>query len=419
MLRHNIACPFCGLCCDDLTIESGPGQLTVQANGCPLSEQGFGQAADSGDTSHQPRIQGHACSLNEAVAHAANLLRHARLPLFGGLGTDVAGARATLRLADRAGAVLDHMNSALMLRNLLAVQDSGWMTATLGEVRNRVDLLLVFGGGIEKHVPRFYERFFDNAESMFGEDTAARELVIIGPDADPRNANSHAHITSIPCPRNRLGDIAMTLRLLLQGRPLQAEDVAGISVAQLREIVARLADAHYGVIAWATDELDFPHAELAVQAFCGLVKALNTATRCSGLPLGGNNGDYTFSQVATWQAGFPTSISLASGCPQFDPLQYNWERLLKSDETDLLLWISAFDARRTPPFGKTPGIVLGRAGMQCEAEPEVFIPVATPGLDHAGHLYRCDSVVAIPLRGVRASDLPAVSTVLHAITESL
>jgi len=419
MLRHNIACPFCGLCCDDLIIKSEPQLLTVEANGCPLSERGFSQAADTGDSNRQPRVQGQSCTLNEAVAHAADLLRNARLPLFGGLGTDVAGARAALRLADRTGAVLDHMNSAFMLRNLLAVQDSGWMTATLGEVRNRVDLLLIFGSDIEKHAPRFHERFFNNTESMFGQDTAVRELIVIGADADTARAHGDARITSIPCPTARLGDIAMTLRVLLHGRPLQAEDVAGIRVTQLREIVTRLADAHYGVIAWATAELDFPHAELAVQAFSGLVKDLNTTTRCSGLPLGGNNGDTTFAEVATWQAGFPTRISLANGCPHFDPIQNNWERLLESGEADILLWISAFDTQRTPPSGDTPGIVLGRAGMQCEREPEVFIPVATPGLDHAGHVYRCDSVVAIPLRSVRNSDLPGVSGVLQAISESL
>lgn len=419
MLRHNIACPFCGLCCDDLTIESKPQQLTVVANGCPLSERGFSQTADTGDRDHRPRIQGHACSLHEAVAQAADLLRNAQLPLFGGLGTDVAGARAALRLADRTGAVLDHMNSAIMLRDLLAVQDSGWMTATLGEVRNRVDLLLIFGSDIGKHAPRFHERFFNNAESMFGQDTVLRELIMIGSEAGASSAHADAHTTTILCPTDRLGDIAMTMRALLQGRPLQAEDVAGIRVAQLRKIVTRLADAHYGVIAWVAAELDFPHAELAVQAFSGLVKDLNTTTRCSGLPLGGNNGDTTFSQVATWQAGFPTGISLANGCPHFDPVQYNWKRLLDSDEADLLLWISAFDAQCTPPAGNTPGIVLGRAGMHCETEPEVFIPVATPGLHHAGHVYRCDDVVTIPLRSVCVSELPGVSTVLHAITKSL
>jgi formylmethanofuran dehydrogenase subunit B len=418
-LHHNVACPFCGLCCDDLTLVLADEQLAVLANGCPLSQRGFTAVSipDAGD--HQPRIQGQACSLDEGVAHAASLLGRARLPLFGGLGTDVAGARAALHLADRTGAVLDHMNSASMLRNLLAIQDSGWMTATLGEVRNRADLLVIFGSGLEQRLPRFHERFFADAESMFGRHTAGRELILIGPDAEASAAPDHTRITRITCPTERLGDVAMALRALLRGHSLQAEDVGGVGIDRLRELLTRLGAAHYGVIAWVTAALDFPHAELAVQAFCERVKALNASTRCSGLPLGGDNGDYTFSQVATWQAGFPTRISLANGCPHFDPVQYHAAQLLRDKEADLVLWISAFDAQRMPPSVSIPAIVLGRAGMQCENVPEVFIPVATPGLDHAGHVYRCDSVVSLPLRGLRRSGLPAVATVLNAIIEGL
>jgi formylmethanofuran dehydrogenase subunit B len=123
--------------------------------------------------------------------------------------------------------------------------------------------------------------------------------------------------------------------------------------------------------------------------------------------------------VATWQAGFATRISLASGIPHFDPVQYHGSRLLRDEETDLMLWISAFDAQRVPPPVRVPAIVLGRAGMQCENVPEVFVPVATPGLDHPGHVYRCDSVVSLPLRGLRSSTLPAVATALNAIVEGL
>ena len=418
-LQHNVACPFCGLCCDDLTLELADEQLTVLANGCALSRRGFSPPTVPGASERQPRIQGETCTLKEAVAHAAALLRTAQLPLIGGLGTDVAGARAALQLADRTGAVVDHMNSAAMLRNVLAIQDGGWITATLGEVRNRADLLVVFGSDVEQRLPRFYERFFANAESMFGRHTSGRELVLIGPDAERTAQPDVPRVTAITCPAEQLGDVAMALRALLRGYSLQAENVAGVDLDRLRELVTRLGAAHYGVIAWVTAALDFPHAELAVQAFSELVKALNAGTRCAGLPLGGSDGDYTFSQVATWQAGFATRISLASGHPQFDPVRYHGARLLRDNETDLLLWISAFDAQRIPPSLSIPAIVLGRAGMQCDTAPEVFIPVATPGLDHAGHVYRCDSVVSLPLRGLRGSALPAVASVLNAITEQL
>ena len=130
--HHNIACTFCGLCCDDLTIHVENNQLRVADNGCELCQAGFAEAlSPAAVINGQPQINGHNCSLDDALARSADLLRDSRYPLFGGLATDVSGARATLQLADHIGASIDHMNSAAMMRNILAVQDSGWMTTTL------------------------------------------------------------------------------------------------------------------------------------------------------------------------------------------------------------------------------------------------------------------------------------------------
>jgi formylmethanofuran dehydrogenase subunit B len=52
-------------------------------------------------------------------------------------------------------------------------------------------------------------------------------------------------------------------------------------------------------------------------------------------------------------------------------------------------------------------------------EPAVFIPVGTPGLDHAGHLFRTDRVVALPLAGLRTSRLPSVAQAIEAIEGAL
>jgi formylmethanofuran dehydrogenase subunit B len=57
--------------------------------------------------------------------------------------------------------------------------------------------------------------------------------------------------------------------------------------------------------------------------------------------------------------------------------------------------------------------------MQCETAPEVFIPVATPGIDHSGHIYRCDSVAVLPLQQLRNTDLLSVTAILQAITGHL
>jgi formylmethanofuran dehydrogenase subunit B len=418
--HHNIASTFCGLCCDDLTVQLENSQLLVADNGCDLCQAGFTEPLPpAAAINRQPQINGNPCSLDDALARSAHLLRDSHYPLFGGLATDVSGARATLQLADRIGAIIDHMNSAAMMRNTLAVQDSGWMTTTLAEVRNRVDLLVVFGNGIAARTPRFYERFFNNAESMFGQDTQQRELVLIGANNDNELVQNCSRITRLPCAPGQLGDIAMALRALLNGKPLPADNIAGIPQTRLLELVNRLRNARYSVVTWNSAELDFPHAELTVQACCELVKDLNTDTRCSALPLGGSNGDHTFAQVATWQTGFATRFSLASGKPHFDPVLFDGERLLSEQEADLLLWISAFDTNCRPPSSAVPAIVLGRAGMQCETAPEVFIPVATPGIDHSGHIYRCDTVAVLPLQQLRNTELLSVAAVLQAITEHL
>jgi formylmethanofuran dehydrogenase subunit B len=57
--------------------------------------------------------------------------------------------------------------------------------------------------------------------------------------------------------------------------------------------------------------------------------------------------------------------------------------------------------------------------MTFAKEPDVFIPVGTPGIDHAGHAYRMDNVVAIRLKKLRDSGLPSTAEVLNAIEHAL
>jgi formylmethanofuran dehydrogenase subunit B len=57
--------------------------------------------------------------------------------------------------------------------------------------------------------------------------------------------------------------------------------------------------------------------------------------------------------------------------------------------------------------------------MTFDPEPAVFIPVGVPGVDHAGHLFRADRVVALPLQRLRTATLPSVADALAAIDAAL
>jgi formylmethanofuran dehydrogenase subunit B len=57
--------------------------------------------------------------------------------------------------------------------------------------------------------------------------------------------------------------------------------------------------------------------------------------------------------------------------------------------------------------------------MVFEEEPDIFIPIGTPGIDHTGHAYRLDNVVAIRLKKLRDTELPSTAEVLMAIEQAL
>jgi formylmethanofuran dehydrogenase subunit B len=407
-----VTCPFCGLLCDDLVVASAGGGLAVRENGCGLAIAGFAQAGAQDPAT--PRISGRPVTLPEAAAEAARLLRDARQPLIAGLATDVAGARAVGRLADRSGAILDHMNSAAALRNLLVLQDSGWITTTLSEVRNRADLLLVAGGDVVSRFPRFFERCLGRGETLFGKHRQC-EVIFLGQGPPTGFSLPGPATTILSCRVERLGEAFGVLRTLLAGRRIDATSAAGLALARWRELAERMKRARYGVVVWAAADFDFPHAELTIQSLCELVKDLNRDTRFSCLPLGGSDGDLTSDAVHLWQTGFGGRTSFAQGVPRYDQYHFSAAHLLGSGEADMLMWVSSFHASRTPPDTAVPTVVLGRAGMTFEREPAVYIPVGTPGIDHTGHLFRTDRVVVLPLGQLRATSLPSVADAIVAI----
>lgn len=407
----NVPCPFCGLLCDDLGVTAAAGALTVRANGCARSRRLFAAHVPG----MAPAIEGKVATLDAATARAAKVLRSATRPLLLSAGTDVAGMRALVALAERTGGRIDHVNNAAMFRNLRVLQDTGWMSTTLTEIRNRADLLVVAGAEIGSRFPRFFERCFGDFDTLF--DTGAREVIFLGtppPDLPPA---LQARSTTLSIDPARFAELFGALRALLGGLDLRAPELAGISREQLSSLDARMRAAKYGVLTWAAGEFDFAHADLAVQAMCEFARDLNRHTRFSVLPLGGSDGDLTAMQVTTWQTGFAASVDFAGGAPAHaGPVDALLQR--SEADADALIFVSAFDADKTPPEANIPSVVLGRAGMRPD-HCSVFIPVAVPGLHHPGHLYRTDNVVAMRLRELAASPHPAAARVLENILSAL
>jgi formylmethanofuran dehydrogenase subunit B len=404
-------CPFCPLLCDHLGVRVAPSGRTLEPAGgdCARARAGLAHFAPT-PSAARPRVDGRECELDEAVRAAARILKASRQPLFGGLGTDVAGARALYRLACATGAISDVAHGAALTQGLRALQDRGGFTTTLSEVRARADLVVFLGGLAREEAPNLLDRL------GFGDPAVAqRHAAVIGPTArdDDGLANlagrRGASVESIALHGDLFDTVALLAALVQQRRVPQAP-------APLVALAVRLRAARYAVVVGNTATLP-AHAALLIEAVGRIVGSLNIHTRAAALWLGGGNGAATVNQVFTWLSGLPLRSRAGPAGLEHEPVCFDARRLIDDAAVDSLLWVSSFDAETRPPLTSVPLVVLGHPELGCCAERpgSVFIPVSTPGVGSAGHLFRTDGVVLLPLFPVYADTLPTVAEVTDRI----
>lgn len=409
----DVPCPFCSLICDDLVVENTENKLTVNENGCIKAKDHFSQPLPE-DT---PTLKGKSCSIDQAIEATAKILKQSTAPLIAGLGTDIGGMRSVMQLADNIGATIDHMHSDGAIRNTLVLQDLGWVMTTMSEIKNRADFIL-FAGTDASNYPRFFERVIWNKDSLFV-NTLKRKIVYIGDKLNTSAGKSPEGKlpTVLKCKIEDIGEIISVLHAIIAGNKIQQTKIAGINLTTLQKLAEQMKQAKYGVIVWAPGELDFPHAELTIQNYCELVKYLTRTTRFAGFTLAGNDGGMSANSLSAWQSGFPLRVNFSQGYPKHDVGRNSTNNLLKKKEVNAMLWISSFSSNINPPEAKIPTIVLGTPGTKLNFKPDVFIPVATPGVDHSGQLIRTDSVVSLTLKKLRDSKYMSVGDILNRVNE--
>ena len=391
-------CPACGLLCDDLVIDNNQHKIKVLANGCAKGITFFEQPLNQDLDNISPKVNGKPASLQQATAHAVTLLKASQQPLFAGLSTDVGGFRSLYHLSHKTNARLQHMNAPSMVRNMKVLQSTGWQTTTLTEVKNRADVIVCFGD-ISKHNPRFFERFVD-IDGMFVQ-AKHRQIIVIGETNNKGIIKSNALESAqiLICRANELPSITIALRALVAGKHLKTTEIAGVKLSDLQAVADTLKVAKYAVLAWVAKDLDFPHAELTIQNITETVAILNQRTRAAGLPLGSSDGDTSANNTNTWLSGLALND--------------------KPIEHDCMVWMNSFSPEKLLPVTDKPLIVFGNSNCQFEGVPDVFIPIATPGLDCSGTLFRVDSSVVLPLKKCRENSLLTLSQVVSEIEKLL
>ena len=400
-------CPFCALLCDRYSVaRTSPPRL--EGSDCPRANDALRHFDLNQPPQAVPLIDGKQAAPALALDAAARALGAARQPLIGGMATDVDGVRALYRLAARTGAIVDHAHGEAMQHGLRALQDRGQFTATLAEIGERADLVVCFGTQPGQRFPEFWRRCHVGCA-----DSALRRVAFVGSEADPRlGAPPNVAVDVIEA-----HDLHAALSLLnaqVAGRPPRGMPAA------LAVLADQLLAARYAVLVWEAGTLP-AHGALVVEALQRLVNELNRRTRAASFMLGGNDGAATAQQVITWLSGLPLRTRISRDGLEHEPLRYGTARLLDDGAIDALLWVSSFGPQLPPPVAAVPRVVLGHPALaaSCGEAGTVFIPVSTPGIGSAGHLFRADAVVALPLPKLYDDTLPSVATVVSMVTERL
>lgn len=413
-----ITCSLCGCLCDDLAVTVEGDRITNVANGCPKATSVFQEVG----TKNLPaaRIDGIPLSFEEGIERAVEMLLASRAPLVFGMDfTCTDDQRAAVHLAETLGGVIDTGANPLCRAAMLAMQQTGISTCTLGEIRQRADLVILWGADPETTHPRFFERFIHPESEFLPNGRVDRTIISI--NAEETRTDRLADLV-IRLPKGETAQAIGTLRYWLRKEGVLPNstakgDGARIPVQVLQELAGRMKSCRYGVLLFGDEMAGDPVAHLTLQSLFSLVAELNEFTRFTTRGLGGSGAE----NVLAWQTGFPLSVDFQKQYPRYQPGEFSAHELIKRGEVDCCVVIGSESLARLVSHSQRgldseiPTIFINPSQADVPLRQNcVEFTAAFPGVEAAGTMYRMDDV-ALPVRKVIDSPYRSVAEILHEI----
>lgn len=417
-IHEDIACTACGCVCDDLRLTVDGGRIVKAERACALAEPWL-----LGQDSAQPAtaaVNGSAVSLAAALQQAADILSAARNPLIWGLSrSSTPGQRAAVSLAETIGATIDTTASLCHGPSIMAIQEVGESTSSLGEIRHRADLVIYWGVDPLTSHPRHLERYSMEPTGEFvARGRADRTLIVVD-----HELTETAKIADEFVPIEPDGDFEAlwTLRCLMRGIEPSPQAPTGAPLATLRALAQRMTSCRSGVLFFGLGLSRQGLGHRHVEALLRLVTDLNAHTRFYARRMRIPGDVAGADSVLCWQTGFPFSVSLSRGYPRYNPGEYSANEVLERREADACLLVGSEGVAQLSPAARAhlnsvPTIVLDHPTVTSLVAPTVRFTTAVYGIHLPGTVYRMDEV-PIPLRAVLPPKFPSDEQVLRDIEQ--
>ena len=411
-------CTFCGCVCDDMELTVEGNKITKAKNACVLGKAWFFNHHI--EDRPEATIEGRPASYEEAIEAAAEILLNATLPITYGLSdTTCEAQRVAVAISDWVGANVDTTTSVCHGPSGMAFQGVGEVTCSLGEIKNRADFLIFWGGNPAESHPRHFTRYSLMPKGEFvPAGRKGRTAVLI--DVRRTKSAKAADIFLQVKPRSDF-ELAWALRGLAKGIEIDPsiEEKTGVSLETLRDLMQKMKAAQFGAILFGMGLTMTRGKHINSEAILALARDMNEHTRWVAKPMRGHGNVTGADNVVSWQTGYPFGVSLGRGYPRFNPGEFTTADVLARGEADAALIVASdpmsnFSQPAREHLKRIKTIVLDPKLSDTARVATVAVTTATYGINTAGTVYRMDDV-PIPLRPAFESPYKSDYEILKAI----
>jgi formylmethanofuran dehydrogenase subunit B len=299
----------------------------------------------------------------------------------------------------------------------------GKITCTLGEVKNRADFIVYWGGNPAECHPRHFTKYTLMQKGKFvPEGRKGRTMVLVDIRETPSARAADIFLQIRP---GTDFEVATTLRALIKGHPVDkdAAEGTGLTLDQLREFAERMKRARFGVIFFGMGLTMTRGKHMNSGAILTLTAELNAFTKFVCMPMRGHGNVTGADVVLRWTTGYPFGVNLSRGFPRFNPGEFSTVDLLVRGDTDAALILGADPGATMPEpaiehLARIPTIVLDPKVTHTSRLARVHITTAATGISAPGTVYRMDEV-PLPLRPALVSPYPTDEEVIRRIREKV
>ncbi|MBO3803594.1 MAG: formylmethanofuran dehydrogenase subunit B [Candidatus Brockarchaeota archaeon] len=393
---RDVACPFCGCCCDDLEVTVANDRIVRVRNACALGRSKF-ESALEGRVPNPRRNFGNAVEVrfSEAVELSAKILSEARYPLLWGWSCTTSEAqRVGVELAEEVGGVIDSTTSTCHGPGILAVHDVGESSCTLGEVRHRADLVVYWGCNPVHAHPRHMQRYTVLSEGRFRKRRKDRRMVVVDVR---RTATARMADEFIQIEPNGDYEALTAIRMCIRGEELEQENVAGVPSGRFEELADEMMSCEFGAMFFGLGLTMSEGKSRNVDAALSLVRELNERTKFVIIPMRGHFNVTGANEVLAWQTGYPFAVDFSQGYPRYNPGETTAVDIAKRGDCDAAL-VVASDPISNFPIGAArhlasiPLVAIDPHETATTKVANVVFPSAIVGIEAGGTVYRMDGV---------------------------